>query len=145
MVTKPMWCSRQTLLGELTDGPKKKCLGDPFVDQNSIVLGAVQEQSTKIGSSLWQKQSDATSTHMALDVALRNTPHAPAEHLYQIRKLPRQSKEDMFWKVLHFSSAEKRERKECREAKRQDRKENQEFVKDATEWKIKVMEDKRRC
>ncbi|CAM2096124.1 unnamed protein product [Caretta caretta] len=81
--------------------------------------------------------SDGAST----DVAFRNTPHTPAERLRQIRKCPRRSKEDMFWEVLHFSNAEKREHKECREAKRQDRKENQEFVKDATEWMIKVMEE----
>ncbi|KAM7170655.1 uncharacterized protein RBU57_005282 [Macrochelys suwanniensis] len=76
------------------------------------------------------------------DVALRNTPHTWAERLRQIRKHPRWSKEDMFWEVLHFSNAEKRERKEWREAEaeRHDRKENQEF-QDATERMIKVMEE----
>nr|XP_042700091.1 uncharacterized protein LOC122172560 [Chrysemys picta bellii] len=75
------------------------------------------------------------------DVALRNTPHTPVVRLRQIRKHQRQTKEDMFRKGLHFSNAEKREHKEWREAKRQDRKENQEFVKDATEWMIKVTEE----
>ncbi|KAH1180230.1 hypothetical protein KIL84_009066, partial [Mauremys mutica] len=57
-------------------------------------------------------------------VALRNTPRTPAERLCQIRKRPRRSKEDMFWEVLQFSNAEEREREECWEAEREDRKEN---------------------
>ncbi|XP_037743428.2 uncharacterized protein LOC102936090 [Chelonia mydas] len=64
-------------------------------------------------------------------------PSTLAKHLRQIRKRPRRSKEDMFREVLHCSSAEKRECKECWEAERQDRKEDQEF-KDATERKIKI-------
>ncbi|XP_074801564.1 uncharacterized protein LOC141982910 [Natator depressus] len=75
------------------------------------------------------------------DVAFRNTPHTPAKCLHQIRGCRKCSKDDMFWEVLHCSNTEKREHKECWEAKRQDRKENQEFVKDATEWVIKVMEE----
>ncbi|KAM9172798.1 uncharacterized protein ACDP82_020224 [Pangshura tecta] len=43
------------------------------------------------------------------DVAFRNTSHTPAEHLHQIRKRPRHSKEDIFQEVLQCSSAEKRE------------------------------------
>ncbi|EMP30658.1 hypothetical protein UY3_12213 [Chelonia mydas] len=72
------------------------------------------------------------------DVAFRNTPGTPAEHMSQIRKCPQCSKEDMFWEVLQCSNAEKRERKECWVAKWQDIKENQEF-KDATERMIKVI------
>ncbi|XP_077673919.1 uncharacterized protein LOC144265286 [Eretmochelys imbricata] len=79
------------------------------------------------------------------DVDFRNTPCTPAEHLHQIRKRPRHSKEDMFQEVLQCSNAEKREHKECWEAKWQERKENQAFVKDATERMIKVMEEQRRC
>ncbi|EMP35857.1 hypothetical protein UY3_06961 [Chelonia mydas] len=75
------------------------------------------------------------------DVAFRSTPCNPAKRLRQIRKCPRCSKEDMFWEVLHYSNAEKREYQDCWEAKRQDRKENQEFIKDASEWMIKVMEE----
>ncbi|XP_065414738.1 uncharacterized protein LOC135973788 [Chrysemys picta bellii] len=75
------------------------------------------------------------------DVAFRNTPHTPAERLHQIRKRPRCSKDNMFWEVLHGSNAEIREHKECWEAKRQDRKGNQKFVKNATEWMIKVIEE----
>ncbi|EMP33282.1 hypothetical protein UY3_09612 [Chelonia mydas] len=56
------------------------------------------------------------------DVAFRNTPHIPAERLHQIRKRPRRSKDDMFREVLHFSNAEKRERKAWREVEREDRK-----------------------
>ncbi|KAG6921419.1 zinc finger protein 26-like, partial [Chelydra serpentina] len=67
------------------------------------------------------------------DVAFRNTPNMLAEHLRQIRKHPRCSKEDMFQEVQQCSNAEKRECKECWEAKRQDRKENHTFVKDTTE------------
>ncbi|CAM2118419.1 unnamed protein product [Caretta caretta] len=75
------------------------------------------------------------------DVASRNTPRTPAEHHSQIRKRPRHSKEDMFWEVLQCSNTEKRERKECWEGERQDKKENQAFVKDATEQMIKIMEE----
>ncbi|XP_034613732.1 zinc finger and SCAN domain-containing protein 29-like [Trachemys scripta elegans] len=70
-----------------------------------------------------------------------NAPHSPVERLCQVRKRPRHSKEDMFREVLHCSNAEKRERQEGWEAEWQDRKENQEFVKDATERMIKVMEE----
>ncbi|EMP36748.1 hypothetical protein UY3_06069 [Chelonia mydas] len=72
-------------------------------------------------------------------VILRDTPHTPAECLCQIKKHP--SKEDMFQEVLEFSNAEKRERREWRDAERQDRKENQEFIEDATFRIIKVMEE----
>ncbi|EMP38044.1 hypothetical protein UY3_04803 [Chelonia mydas] len=65
----------------------------------------------------------------------------PAEHLHQIRKRTRRSKEDMFREALQCSNAEKREQKECWEAEWQDRKENQAFVKDATERMNKVMEE----
>ncbi|XP_044866240.1 uncharacterized protein LOC123366659 [Mauremys mutica] len=78
---------------------------------------------------------------MPADVAFRNTLHTLAKRLCQIRKCPRRSKDDMFWEVLHFSDAEKRERKDWWKAERQDRKENHEFVKDASEWMIKVMEE----
>ncbi|CAM4709795.1 unnamed protein product, partial [Caretta caretta] len=67
-------------------------------------------------------------------------PSTLAKHLRQITKRPRRSKEDMFREVLHCSSAEKRECKECWEAERQNRKEDQEF-KDAIERMIKVMEE----
>ncbi|XP_074922648.1 calcyphosin-2 isoform X2 [Chelonoidis abingdonii] len=43
------------------------------------------------------------------DVAFRNTHPIAAEHLHQIRKRPRHSKEDMFQEVLQCSNAKKRE------------------------------------
>ncbi|KAM7151398.1 uncharacterized protein RBU57_012058 isoform 2-T4 [Macrochelys suwanniensis] len=75
------------------------------------------------------------------DVAFRGTPYALWEHLCQIRKSLRRSKEDMFWELLQYSDTEKREHMEWREIERQDRKENEAFVKDTTERMIKVMEE----
>ncbi|EMP36418.1 hypothetical protein UY3_06400 [Chelonia mydas] len=83
-----------------------------------------------------QKAGDETP-----DVAFRNIPRTLAESLHQIQKHPRCSKEDKFWEVLQSSNAEKREQKECWEAERQDRKENHVFVRDVTEWMIKIMEE----
>ncbi|KAM7167734.1 uncharacterized protein RBU57_006082 [Macrochelys suwanniensis] len=72
---------------------------------------------------------------------LRNAPCTPADRLWQIRKNPRRSKEDMFREVLQCDERQTRERKECWEAKRQDRKENAALARQATERMIKVMED----
>ncbi|EMP40717.1 Zinc finger and SCAN domain-containing protein 20 [Chelonia mydas] len=46
------------------------------------------------------------------DVAFRDTPYTLWEHFFQIRKCLRQSKEDMFWELLQYSDAEKREHME---------------------------------
>ncbi|XP_065429133.1 inactive peptidyl-prolyl cis-trans isomerase FKBP6 isoform X2 [Chrysemys picta bellii] len=53
---------------------------------------------------------------------------------------PRWSKKNMFREVLQYADAEKRERREWREIERRGSKGNQDFVKDATERMIKVME-----
>ncbi|EMP41383.1 hypothetical protein UY3_01394 [Chelonia mydas] len=85
--------------------------------------------------------SSLNSTALKPDVAFRKSPQTLAKRPCQIRKCLRQSKEDMFQEVLQCSNAEKRECKKWKEARRQDRKENQEFVKDPNERLIKVMEE----
>ncbi|CAM5179369.1 unnamed protein product, partial [Eretmochelys imbricata] len=93
--------------------------------QSQQLLSGEQEAGDKMPETMWPSGTP---------------PSTLAKYLRQIRKRPRRSKEDMFREVLHCSSAEKRECKECWEAERQNRKEDQEF-KDATERMIKVMEE----
>ncbi|EMP34328.1 hypothetical protein UY3_08497 [Chelonia mydas] len=57
------------------------------------------------------------------DMALKDTAHTPAKRLHQIRKRPRWSKDNVFQEILHFSTAEKKEHKEWKEAERLDRRE----------------------
>ncbi|XP_053882769.1 zinc finger and SCAN domain-containing protein 29-like [Malaclemys terrapin pileata] len=64
------------------------------------------EMSSQSQQSLSDEQEAGDETP---DVAFRNTPHIPADHLHQIRKRPRHSKEDMFQEVLQCSSEEKKE------------------------------------
>ncbi|CAM2106054.1 unnamed protein product [Caretta caretta] len=72
---------------------------------------------------------------------LNNTSRTPADWLQQIRKKPRRSKDNVFREVPLHNERQTRERKECWEAERQDRKENAAFARQATERMIKVMED----
>ncbi|XP_044888778.1 uncharacterized protein LOC123378731 [Mauremys mutica] len=67
---------------------------------------------------------------------LRNKPRTPTDRLWQIRKNPRRSKEDMFQEVLQREERQTRERKECWEAERPDRKDNAAFARQATERMI---------
>ncbi|XP_034641258.1 uncharacterized protein LOC117884716 [Trachemys scripta elegans] len=65
---------------------------------------------------------------------LRNTPHTPTDWLWQIRKNPRHSKEDVFQEVLQHEERQTRECKECWEAERHDRKDNAAFARQVAEW-----------
>ncbi|KAH1180321.1 hypothetical protein KIL84_009157 [Mauremys mutica] len=103
------------------------------------MAGSSSGASSQELSSTPEVSSQSQKLHS--DVAFRGIPDTPVEHLCQRRKCPRRSKEDMFQELLQYSDAEKRERMEWREIERQDRKENEAFIKDATERIIKVMEE----